>query len=589
MKNRVFKNDITHQGKKAPQDRKYFGLNLKFVLLTLVCSVAPLLLVGWIMNVHYTKFASARMIQSFQNEVDHHKKIIDLFLKQRSSALQLIARTHTRENLLKKFLLTEIFELLNREYWSITDLGIIDSNGDHLAYVGPYDLRDKNYKNTFWFKEVMEKGLYISDMFMGFRNEPHFIIAVSKQERDNKWILRATIDTEKFRSLVENVHIGRTGEVYLVNREGVFQTTPRFSGEIMEKSPIRMDAGHEGIKVKIFEPGENGHKKRADRAIVAQAWLDNPQWMLVVRQKYCEALNSVNHANRATLLFLYISAAMILVVSIFITRFMISIVKRRDCEADKLGQQLQQTGKLAAIGELSAGVAHEINNPLAIILTERQILMDLFEYGQVTDEDFEQQFKESMAQINVQVLRCKQITQNLLRFARRTKAVIETVDINAFIMEVVNLMEREAKTGGIKFFTDLDKSTKSVLSDPSQLQQVFLNLITNAIDAHADNSYGRISIVTKADKKNRGIWVSISDTGSGIDEKALLHVFDPFFTTKPVGQGTGLGLSICYSTMKQLGGHIDVHSQKGEGTEFTLFIPEKPPVKAEENVQDNGQ
>ena len=265
---------------------------------------------------------------------------------------------------------------------------------------------------------------------------------------------------------------------------------------------------------------------------------------------------------------------------------MIKVIKKRDFEADQLNRQLMQAGKLASIGELSAGVAHEINNPLAIILTERQLLLDLADQTINLDEDFKDQLTSSLSQIDMQVHRCKHLTQNLLRFSRRTRSVIETVDINSLIEEVVELMEREAKSSGIKFITDLDETLPSLLSDPSQLQQVFLNLITNAIDAHDGKSYGTIRISTGSDDQNEGLEIVFADTGTGISPENLERIFDPFFTTKPVGKGTGLGLSICYSTLKRLGGNMAVKSETDKRTEFTIFLPYKPPPHLEESIED---
>jgi len=189
----------------------------------------------------------------------------------------------------------------------------------------------------------------------------------------------------------------------------------------------------------------------------------------------------------------------------------------------------------------------------------------------------------------VQIQRCKRITQNLLRFARRTKPIIETVNLNAFIEEVTELMEREARTSGIKFFLDLDENLPPLLSDPSQLQQVFLNMITNSIDAHEGKPYGSIQICTRSDEQNGGIQVELTDTGSGIAPENLSKIFDPFFTIKPSGKGTGLGLSICYSIIKRLGGNITVKSEVSIGTKFTLFFPYKPPPDLLENIPGNDE
>ena len=575
-----------YQEKEKGRGKIYYsGLYRKFVFLTLICSLLPLLLVGWGINIHYARFSKERLMSSFQKEVAHHRKIIELFLNERSTNLQLVAQTHSRYYLGEMENLAHVFEIMNQDYAAIADLGVIDEQGRHVAYIGPYDLMNKNYAETLWFKKVMKKGLYVSDMFMGFRKVPHFIIAITRMENGAKWILRATIDTEIFRSFVENVRIGKTGEVYLLNQKGVFQTSPRFGGKIMEKSAFPMEPVYDGINVRILDPqgvGQGG--KNARRQIIATAWLNEPKWMLVVKQDYSEAFNAVNHANYATLVFLHLSALTILIVSIISAKYMIKLIRRRDIRADQLKGQLMQAGKMASIGELSAGVAHEINNPLAIILTERQILLDFAGQRSDLNGDFRDQLTDSLTQIDAQVNRCKRITQNLLRFARRTKSAIESVDLNAFLEEVVDLMEREAKSSGIKFFTDFQEELPPLLSDPSQLQQVFLNIINNAIDAHDRKSYGTIRIKTLFDEENRTIKVSFTDTGSGIPSEKIEKIFDPFFTTKSVGKGTGLGLSICDSIIKLLGGDITVKSEYGKGAEFTLFLPLNPPKEVRGDV-----
>jgi len=352
----------------------------------------------------------------------------------------------------------------------------------------------------------------------------------------------------------------------------------------MEKAPFAVGPYHKGIEINVVEADPGDSKQRFPQQLVADAWLGDPRWLLVVKQDYSEAFNAVNHANYVTLLFVHLSALIILIVSFLTARHMINVIKKRDAEADQLNQQLMQTGKLASVGELSAGVAHEINNPLAIILTERQILLDLAEYTDNLDPEFETQLDDSLSQIDVQIQRCKRITHNLLRFSRRTKSTIETIDLNVFIGEVIDLMERDARTSGIKFMPDLQEDLPALLSDPSQLQQVFLNMITNAIDAHAGMPYGTIRITTRADDQKQGVIVVFSDSGSGITPEILDKIFDPFFTTKEVGKGTGVGLSICYSIIRRLGGDVTVRSEIGKGTEFTIFLPFSPPSELQESM-----
>jgi two-component system NtrC family sensor kinase len=566
---------------------RYRRLFKRFVLLTLVCSVVPLLLVGWGISTQYHRFAETRLLSAFRNEVQHHRKVIELFLKEHSSKLALIAGTHSREDFRGSRQLKAVFEMINKERWTLTDIGVIDADGNHVAYVGPYDLMDNNYRDALWFKMVMEKGLYISDMFMGFRREPHFIIAVRGDDGYGPWILRATVDTEAFRALVENVMIGRTGEVFLVNGEGIYQTTPRYTGRIMEHASMPVGKAHPGIRVRqeAADAGFNG--ERPVRQIVSTAWLDTPPWMLVVRQDLDEAFGAENRANLSVLIFLHVSAATILLVTVLVTRYMLNLVKRKDAEAETLNRQLMQTSKMASIGELSLGVAHEINNPLAIISTEREILLDASRQASCMDPEFGAQLDDSMSQIDIQIKRCKRITHNLLRFSRRTQSIIDTVDINAYIREIIELVEREAKSSGITFFERLSPDVPPILSDPSQLQQVFLNLISNAIDAHADKQYGSVAVSSTYMESEGAVEIVVSDTGCGISAQNLSKVFDPFFTTKAVGKGTGLGLSICYSIIRRLGGRIEVKSVPDQGTDFTIRLPLRPPdLRAAPNSHD---
>jgi two-component system, NtrC family, sensor kinase len=565
------------EGQMAAQPKNYTRLFRRFVLMTLFCSLLPLLLAGWGLHLYYARFSRERTVSALKNEVDHHRKIIQLFLKERCAKLQLIAATRSKSDLTIPANLSAVFELINRDSWAISDIGVIDADGCHQAYIGPYDLMGKNYADTTWFKAVMEKGVYISDMFMGFRKTPHFVIAVTAGQGNRRWILRATIDTEAFRSLVENVHIGRTGEVYLVNAQGILQTRPRFSGRIMDRVPGPVQAAHDGIRTRVIA-SRRDRDRTVPRRIVSEVWLDNPRWLLVVRQDFAEAFRAVALASRGALILLHIGALTIVVVTVFITKHMISVIRSRDNAADDLNRQLMQASKLASIGQLSAGVAHEINNPLAIVLTERQLLIDAHRRHPVADSEFGDQFASSMAQIDLQIQRCKRITHNLLRFSRRTRSVIEEVDLNGFVQEVVDLMDREARASGIRFHVDLDSQLPTILSDPSQLQQVLLNLIANAVDAHGDKPYGSVHLKTTVAPDRGGVALSISDTGCGIAPQHLEKIFDPFFTTKPVGRGTGLGLSICYSIIGRLGGEIHVASTPGEGTIFDIFLPLNSPV-----------
>lgn len=270
--------------------------------------------------------------------------------------------------------------------------------------------------------------------------------------------------------------------------------------------------------------------------------------------------------------------------SAFITSYMIRAMRKRDVELDRANECFFQASKLASVGELSAGVAHEINNPLAIINFERQILADMEKTSDMAP-GFREQLLKSLARISNQVKRCKRLTHNLFKFSRQTESVIGHVDVNSLIADVIPLVEREAATSGIRLIVEPEPNLPRVLADWSQLQQVFLNLITNAIDAHNQTGYGSVRISTKVNAEDKGVDVVISDTGSGIPPEIIDKIFDPFFTTKPVGKGTGLGLSICYGIVSKFGGQLSVQSKYGKGSVFTVFLPFEPPQRTKEQEE----
>ncbi|MBM4329411.1 MAG: two-component sensor histidine kinase [Deltaproteobacteria bacterium] len=571
--------------------RSYPKLLRRFVFGAVICSVLPLLVVGWISYLYYAQFSMSRMAAYFQRTVEYNRKTVESFLDERTSDLKLVAFTHSLDYLKDASNLGQVFHILNREGSFFTDLGVIGLEGKHLAYVGPYDLMDKDYSQTFWFKEVMAKGVYVSDVFMGYREIPHFIIAVLCRKGGATWILRATIYQEFLSSLVETAGLGQTGEVFLVNKDGIYQTSPKFKGKIMDKAAFPMESFTGGSGILSADPIhppdpftpesgivsanliKYGLLQSSSQQIVAYSWLRHPQWLLVVKQDFSEVFGDINRVNTVVLILLHSCVLAILIVSVFTTGQMVKTLKRRDNEAEELNRQLMQASKLASIGELAAGVAHEINNPLAVILTENQVILDLVETEQGLSTDFKEQFAASLGQIDAQVERCSHITQNLLRFSRRIALPMRFVDLNAAVKDVVGLLEKRAGSRGVQISVDFQEDLPSIRGYDFELEQVFVNLIGNAIDAHEGKPYGSIRITTRRDGKRQGVIATVADTGSGISAENLARVFDPFFTTKPVGQGTGLGLSISYSIIRQMGGAISVRSEEGKGSEFEVFLP----------------
>jgi len=230
-------------------------------------------------------------------------------------------------------------------------------------------------------------------------------------------------------------------------------------------------------------------------------------------------------------------------------------------------KNVEYTSKMATIGRLAASVAHEINNPLAIINEKAGLLMDLI--GSSADYPLKEKFLRSLDSIAKSVERCRDVTHRLLGFTRRVKVNWERIDLPNLAKEVLGFLEKEAMHRSIEVQTSFSSDVPSILSNRGQLEEVLLNILHNAFSAVEDGGEIRLSIKTEAPDR---VAIVVEDNGSGIPEKDLGHIFEPFFSTKG-DFGTGLGLWISYDIVQKLGGRINVWSKLGEGTRFTVALP----------------
>ena len=252
------------------------------------------------------------------------------------------------------------------------------------------------------------------------------------------------------------------------------------------------------------------------------------------------------------------------------TRKLLKKLAAANDQACLLDEKLVQSQKLASIGELSAGIGHEINNPLAIISQETEWMQHLLQrIGEREPKDVAE-LQDSLKEVLRQVDRCREITQNLLDFARRKEPVFQDVNVNKLIEDLSRLVEKETIQHNIAIRRDFQQDLPFVQTDAPSLRQVVLNLLNNA--TYAVQKDGKIRIATKS-SENGSVDIIVEDTGCGIPKDHLAKIFDPFFTTKPEGKGTGLGLSICHGIVDKLGGRISVSSAVGKGSTFVVTLP----------------
>jgi two-component system, NtrC family, sensor kinase len=267
--------------------------------------------------------------------------------------------------------------------------------------------------------------------------------------------------------------------------------------------------------------------------------------------------------------FFAVIAVLLLVTAAFIS---ISLNDREHTveHIKSLESELHRTECLSLVDDLSAGVAHEINNPLGIIAQEAQWIQHLLKAPAITAKEIED-CSDSIREISAQVVRCKEIISKLLAMAHEMEPVFQKVDINELVTHLIDLTKREASERNISVVESLASNLPIVHTDSPLLRQVVLNLIMNAMQAVVKS--GAVEIATRGNSDF--VEISIKDSGCGISEENIDKIFTPFFTTKPQGKGSGLGLAICKGIIERLGGHISVRSQLGRFTAFSIHLPAK--------------
>lgn len=244
---------------------------------------------------------------------------------------------------------------------------------------------------------------------------------------------------------------------------------------------------------------------------------------------------------------------------------MIDAIEERDRQLKETTEkQIFQSEKLASLGRLASGVAHEINNPLTGILTYGSILLD---------ELKETEYHEDLKTIVDETMRCRNIVRELLDFARETRLQVQETSLNLIITESLALLGRTYKFQNIEIEKDLDSNLPSIMADVNQLKSIISNLAVNAADAMPGG--GHLFISTRYDESKDRILMEVTDNGTGISEENRERIFDPFFTTKATGEGTGLGLAVSYGIIERHGGQIRVMSEEGKGTTFIIELPIK--------------
>ena len=540
---------------------KYSRLRYAFLATTLCFAIVPMLVTGVVIPMQFTTLYHEKTIREVENVSRTKGRTIDIFFEERTSQLKTLSRIFKFDELVAPGKLATVLSALKSNSQSYVDLGVIDMEGNHVAYAGSYDVRDANYKNEPWFTEVKRRGVFVSDVFLGFRNFPHIIIAVMREEGDRSWILRATVDSAVFTSIVQASRLSANGDAFVISRDGRLQTGSLLAGNVMDKVDIAWPRQGPGISE------ESLHGKNMTLAKVPLA---NAPWLLVVAEDPSEHISLLDKARTMAVVTIVLGLVALCVGAWLATRIMVRRLIEADRQKAAYDASLLQSSKMAALGKLAAGIAHEINNPLMLIREHAGWMRDLLEDEKPENMEHFNEMANAAVKVEQNVDRAKDITHRLLGFARRIDPSTESLPLNPIVDQAIAFLRNEASFRGITIERDFAEGDIRVATDVGQLQQVILNILDNAIDAVEQG--GRVNVRTRLDE-NDFANIILHDNGNGIPEESLKHIFDPFYTTKKVGEGTGLGLSICYSIMESLGGSVSARNHPDGGAEFTITLP----------------
>ncbi|GAV25379.1 two-component sensor histidine kinase [Carboxydothermus islandicus] len=505
-----------------------------------------------------------------------------------------------------------------RDIPAVEDISLLDAWGREVARVSKREVittqKLSQVDPELLSKEGMVKSYQTSDQ----RTMVSLIIPVKNLlTREVKGGFYVQVNLRAIMNTVLAKYGNQKGDIFVVNREGKLVAHEDFS-QVLKQTPVSSS-----LAVRRFMEGkENGGRLplryvsfTGEEVLGVYAPIKQLGWATVVEIPVREAYQPVTALKIKFLIVTILVVVLVVIISIlFALRFTkpievleqgakrvaageLNLVLPKTTN-DEIGQlvdafnfmtqqikqksaELIQTEKMAALGLLAAGIAHEINNPLATVSAYAEDLLERISEEDVKELHSSGELARYLQVICKQIERCKKITGSLLNFARQPAGHMVDINLNELLEDTLALVNHRIKQLGIQVEKEFNVDLPVVKGDLSQLQQVLLNIIGNALDA-METTGGRLKLVTE--KREKDLVIKIIDTGTGIAQEELKKVFDPFYTTKPLGKGTGLGLSICYGIIKEMKGDIQISSRLGKGTTVTIILP----LERKEGEKDEG-
>ena len=473
-----------------PQDNKHLDPYFTFtdyrkiwvigISVLVATALVPLLAVTIIHYQLLQKSVDSELTLRAERLTSNARRAVTFFLEERLDALRFTVNEIAYDQLTDPDHLAEILRNLKLGFGGLTDLSVIAHTGTQVAYAGPFNLEGRDYSNQRWFIECQKHHFYVSEIFRGYRDVPHIIIAVKSFRPDGSFfLLRATLETERLIQTLSTYETGAHAEIFLINRSGIVQTPSRYYGDIFKKMSLPVPAYSQRTQVAMTEDDQM-RSIIMGYAYISTQIADTPFILMVIKQK--AGMMQVWQQLRSSLnWFVGLCTLAILVVVIITCTFMINKLYRADKAKAETMALMEQSNQLASIGQLAAGVAHEINNPLALINETAGYVKDLFVIKEQYRQDDE--LIGYIDDILDAVERCGTITGQLLGFARKFEVKIQKVKLNEVISDVLVFHNKEADYRNIKVHVDVPEDMPAIETDRGKLQQILVNLVNNAFQA----------------------------------------------------------------------------------------------------------
>jgi signal transduction histidine kinase len=502
-------------------------------------------------------------VQRTSQLISNSWQSVSLFLTERISVLDFIAHDQSLEKLKDAARLADILDNLNKRFGGFLDLGVIDHNGKQISHIGSHQMEDLDYNRQPWFREVLNQGVYISALVTSYRNEPHIDFAVKRKLPNGSFfVLRAALKPEQLRESIAQIEVGEKGDLFIISHGGVLQTPSRNFGPILNKMPLAVP--EYSSKAQVIESTNSNQ----GRIVIGYAFIPETPYILMMIKQEDEIVQPWYKTGWAFTIILAMSILMILLVTLGVATHLVNQIHEADQERVDTLHQVEYANKMVSLGRLASGVAHEINNPLAIINEKAGHIKDIFTLTSTYAKD--PKLIDLVDSVISTVKRCAEVTRGLLNFSRHLNLSIQTIHLQEVIDEVKGVLAKETDFRSISVDVQVSENIPPFESDRGKLEQIFFNLFNNAIGNMKDG--GHLDIDARRDD-TKLISISFSDNGPGLTEADLKHVFEPFFLSKPGDSGTGIGLSVTYALVQEIGGSISVESQPGKGTCFTIRLP----------------